>query len=84
MHVAPEAAFGLLLVGFVVFAVLAFFAALMGFWIWMLIDCAVHTPDENNQKLVWILIVVLTGWIGALVYFFVQRPKNRLREGYRS
>lgn len=73
----------LLLIGFVVLGALAFGAAILGFWIWMLIDCAVHTPTENNQKLVWVLVVVLTGWIGALIYFFVQRPKNRQADGYR-
>jgi hypothetical protein len=75
--------FGLLFFGFVVLAVLAFVAAIVGFWVWMIVDCAQHTPDEGNLKLVWILIIVLTGWIGALIYFFVQRPKNRLRDGYR-
>jgi len=72
----------LLLFGFLILGVLAFAAAVFGFWVWMLVDCAVHTPAENNQKLVWVLVIVLTGWIGALIYLFVQRPKNRRSEGY--
>jgi hypothetical protein len=43
--------------------------AAMGFWIWMLIDCATH---EKN-KLFWFLIILWTHFIGALIYFFVRR-----------
>ena len=51
---------------------LAFFA----FWIWMLIDCAKNEPDEGNNKLIWILIIVFTQLIGALIYYFVQRAER--------
>lgn len=47
-----------------------------GFWLWMLIDCATKEFD-NNDKLIWILIIIFTGGIGALIYFFVARPKGR-------
>jgi ABC-type multidrug transport system fused ATPase/permease subunit len=83
MHAAPPEALGFILLGFIVLAALAFAAVFLGFWVWMLIDCAIHTPSEGNLKLVWVLIIVFTGWIGALIYFFVQRPKNRFLEGYR-
>lgn len=53
---------------------LAFFA----FWIWMLIDCLQHEKNEENQKLVWTLIIVFTNWIGALIYYFVRRKENRM------
>lgn len=52
--------------------------ALLGFWIWMLIDCLTKMESEGNEKLIWALIIACTNWIGALVYFFVQRPKNGL------
>lgn len=45
-------------------------------WIWMLIDCATKEPSEGNEKLIWILIIVLTHGIGALIYFLVRRPKR--------
>jgi len=76
-------AFGFLLVGFVGLALLAFVAVVVGFWIWMLIDCAIHTPSDGNLKQVWVLIIAFSGLIGALVYFSVQRPRNRFREGHR-
>ncbi len=49
--------------------------ALFAFWLWMLVDCA-QTPDSPaspNQRLIWILILVFTGWIGAIIYYFVER-----------
>ena len=45
-------------------------------WIWMIVDCATKEPSEGNEKLVWILIIVLTHWIGALIYLLVRRPKR--------
>jgi hypothetical protein len=49
------------------------FLAAGGFWIWMLIDCATKEPSIGNDKLVWIIIIVFTNIIGALIYFFVRR-----------
>lgn len=59
------------LIAFAILSGLALFA----FWIWMLIDCAQapEPPGESNHRLVWILILVFTGWIGALIYFFIVR-----------
>ena len=44
------------------------------FWIWMLIDCATKETSEGNDKVIWILIILFTHIIGALIYFFVRRP----------
>ena len=44
------------------------------FWIWMLVDCATKEPSQGNEKLIWVLIIVLTHWIGAAIYYFVRRP----------
>jgi hypothetical protein len=49
------------------------------FWIWMLIDCATKEPSSGNDKLIWILIIIFTHLLGALIYFLVRRPK-RIRE----
>jgi len=51
--------------------------ALLVFWIWMLVDCATKEPSQGNDKLIWILIIVFTHWIGALIYFFVRRPERK-------
>lgn len=44
------------------------------FWIKMIIDCA--TREKDPDRLIWILIIVFTHFIGATIYYFVQRPKS--------
>jgi len=57
------------------------FIGLAGFvlWIWMIVECATKETDQNNNRLIWILIIVLTHWIGALIYLVIRRPQ-RIRE----
>ena len=43
------------------------------FWIWMLIDAIRNPRLDDSQRLIWILVIVLTSWVGALIYFFVGR-----------
>ncbi len=69
--------------GGAVACVVFLFVAIIGlatfaFWLWMLIDAIKNTPSENNLRLIWILVIVFTGIIGALIYLIVQRPKNPL------
>jgi hypothetical protein len=46
------------------------------FWIWMLVDCATKEPNTGNEKIVWVLIIIFTHWIGAAIYYFARRPKR--------
>jgi len=71
----PDVSMGAL--GCVIFAIIGLIGlAAFAFWLWMLIDVITRAPSEGNTKLIWILVVVFTGIIGALIYYFVQRPKN--------
>lgn len=45
-------------------------------WVWMLIDCATKEPSEGNDKVVWLLVILFTHFIGGLIYFFVRRPQR--------
>lgn len=72
-----EVAFGIFSLIWLLFTGLGL-AALV-FWIWMLIDCATNEPSEGNDKIIWIIIIVFTNWIGALIYFLVRRPE-RIRQ----
>ncbi len=42
------------------------------FWIWMIIDCATHERNSTD-KIIWILIIIFTHFIGALIYCFVRK-----------
>ena len=65
--------FGLL---FGVFGILATAAFVL--WIWALVDCLSVDDDSQYQsgtKLIWVLIIVLLHWVGALIYLAIGRPK---------
>ena len=51
------------------------------FWIWMLIDCATKEPSTGNDKIVWVIVIALTHWIGALIYLLVRRPQRIAETG---
>lgn len=51
------------------------------FWIWMLVDCATKESSQGNDKLVWIVVIVFTHLLGALIYFFVRRPRRKAELG---
>ena len=65
---------------FSLFLCFIFIVVLLGsiFWIWMIIDCASNEPSGSNEKLVWLLIIILGHLLGAIIYYFARRPE-RLR-----
>ena len=56
---------------FFLIAIVAF-----AFWVWMLIDAVQRDFGEGSEKIVWILVLVFTGIIGALIYFFAGRSRG--------
>ena len=42
------------------------------FWIWMIVDCVIM-ERSSNEKVIWILILIFTHVLGALIYFFVRK-----------
>jgi hypothetical protein len=46
------------------------------FWIWMIIDCATHEPQNTNNKITWLLVIIFVHFIGALLYYFIRRPER--------
>jgi cytochrome c oxidase assembly factor CtaG len=51
------------------------------FWISMIVECATKEPSQGNDKIVWIVIIVFTQLIGALIYYFVRRPQRIAQYG---
>jgi len=45
------------------------------FWIFMIVDVVQRKFKNENDRIVWILVVILANWIGALVYYFVIKKK---------
>ena len=52
-----------------------------GFWLWMLIDCVTKESSTGNDKLVWVLLLLFTHLLGALLYCFIRRPRRKAELG---
>ncbi len=46
------------------------------FWIWMLWDLVTQENIDGNQKVIWILVVALTHFIGAFIYFVMKKTQH--------
>ncbi len=66
----PFAAVGMLIAVIILILLLAF-------WIWMIVDCAKRNFKNNTEKIIWIVIIGIIGWMGALVYYIVIRTINK-------
>lgn len=51
-------------------------AAALSFWIWTLVDCLLHESAEGSDKIAWTVVIVVLQLLGALLYFFVRRPRR--------
>ena len=47
------------------------------FWVWMIVDCVKRKFKSDNEKIVWILIILFAKIIGALIYFFVVKNRKK-------
>jgi hypothetical protein len=48
------------------------------FWIWMLIDAIQNKGLTDGEKIGWVLAIVFLHIIGAILYFFIGRPKRNM------
>jgi hypothetical protein len=44
----------------------------------MLVHAITNNGLTDIQKLIWVIVIFFTHFIGAVIYFFVGRPKRRL------
>jgi len=72
--------------GFIGLGILEFFLVLFlaplallafAFWIWMLVHAISNNGLTDIEKLIWVIVILFTHFIGAVIYFFAGRPKRR-------
>ena len=61
--------FGLGFVGILLVAVASIF------WIFALIDCLQNPRLQGVEKLVWVLVILVSHVLGAIIYFAVGRER---------
>lgn len=47
------------------------------FWILMIVDCIQRKFKEDSEKIIWILVLLFTGIVGALIYYFLVKSKGK-------
>ena len=68
------------IVGGIIFLILFLIVAailVFIFWIRMIIDCAKRDFRGENEKVVWILVIVLLCALGATVYYFAVKVNDK-------
>ncbi len=63
--------FGMILLFLLCFALVIFLTV---FWVLMIIDCAKRKMSDS-ERVVWILVLVFLGFIGATIYYFAVKRK---------
>lgn len=46
------------------------------FWIWMIVDVVKH--EDKEEKMLWVLVVILAQIIGAIIYYFVRKRPRKI------
>ena len=46
------------------------------FWIWMLVHAITNPGLRDVEKLLWVVVILFVHALGALLYFFIGRPKK--------
>lgn len=67
--------FGVLFIIWLLFIAAAIFAFV--FWVIMIVDVSKRNFKKPDDKTMWVLVVVLAGIIGAIVYYFVIKKPNK-------
>lgn len=80
IHQKADPFYFLRLVGKVLAIALPLIIIINIFWIWMLVDAA---QREFEHKVLWILLLIFTGIIGAGLYFFLIRRKMKQQQKRR-
>lgn len=70
---------GIFVGGIILLVLLAIAVAvfLFVFWIKMIIDCAKRSFKGDSEKVVWILVIVLLGVLGAAIYYFAVKTEDK-------
>lgn len=71
---------GISLIIILVLALVALAIYLFVFWIMMIIDCAKRKFKTDSEKVVWILILIFLGLLGAIIYYFVVKRHSKKRK----
>ena len=50
---------------------------IFAFWIWMLVHAITNKGLSDTEKIIWVLVVIFLHFLGALIYFFLGKPRGQ-------
>lgn len=65
---------------FIVFFGLIGFILAIGsfvFWVVMLVDAIQRKFKDPNEKIIWVLVIIFTHIVGAIIYWFLVKRHDR-------
>lgn len=72
---AQEDAGGLWFGGlFLIWVILAILGLVL--WIWALVSAIQNPALDSTMRIVWVLVIVFTGFIGAIIYLLIGRNRR--------
>lgn len=48
----------------------------LALWVWALIDAIQNPSLDPTMRVVWILVIIFTNWLGALIYLLAGRSRR--------
>jgi ABC-type Mn2+/Zn2+ transport system permease subunit len=69
--------FGIIFGFILTLIIIALIFLIFVFWISMLINSITRKYREESDKIVWVLVIIFTGIIGALIYYFIVKKKDK-------
>ena len=77
---ANDGGAGLLVGGGLLFIVIAILGVLgLVLWVWALIDAIRNPSLSDTERIVWILVILLTQLLGAIIYLIIGRKGSSSR-----
>ena len=70
------------MVGFLVVSVVWLVTSI--FWLWMLVDCLTKRRLPDNEKLIWVVVLLFSHVVGAVLYLVLvrlRRPSGNVPPG---
>jgi hypothetical protein len=46
------------------------------FWVWALVDAIQNPGLSSNERLLWVLVIILTQVLGAILYLLIGRKRG--------
>lgn len=60
-----------------ILVVIALLLTYLSFWVYTIVDVAKSKFNDDITKIVWLLVVILLGFLGSIIYWIVGRSSKK-------